>query len=151
MMLIELAREGFTNLTGIDYSANAIELSKQIAVDQELNITYKVLDLLNETEIQQHLGTEQFDIVHDKGTYDAISLHPKNPTEQRNLYIEFVHKITTENGLLILTCGNWTEDELCAMLSDKFVKHKTIPTPTFKFGNSVGSVVTQLVFKKKSI
>lgn len=147
-MLIELAREGYTNLTGIDYSSNAIELSKQIAADQNLDIRYHVLDLLDEHDIRQQLGDAKFDIVHDKGTYDAISLHPENPADKRAAYINHLHRITAENGLLILTSCNWTEDELCTSLATKFSKHALIPTPTFKFGGKVGSVVTQIVFKR---
>lgn len=62
MMLIELAREGYTNLTGVDYSPKAIELSKNIAKDQDISITYKVADLL-----QDKLDLGLFQIVHDKG------------------------------------------------------------------------------------
>lgn len=68
MMLIELAREGYTNLTGVDYSPKAIELSKNIAKDQDITITYKVADLLQDT--LEDLG--RFQIVHDKG---IISKH----------------------------------------------------------------------------
>lgn len=148
MMLVELHREGYRNLTGIDYSANAITLAKQIAADQNMNIAYEVLDLLDSNEIVQKFGTKTFDIVHDKGTYDAISLHPDNPAEKRAQYIANLFKLTSNNGLLILSSCNWTEAELCASLTGKFQLYKTIPTPTFKFGGSVGSVVTQIVFKK---
>lgn len=147
-MLIELAREGYNNLTGIDYSNNAIELSKQIAADQNLNINYHVLDLLAEHDIHKQLGNTRFDIVHDKGTYDAISIHPDNPAEKRATYIAHLHKMTAENGLLILTSCNWTEDELCTSLAMKFIKRALIPTPTFKFGGKEGSVVTQIVFQR---
>lgn len=64
MMLIELAREGFTRLTGVDYSPKAIELSQNIAKDQDIVIAYKVADLLD-AECCASLG--RFDIVHDKG------------------------------------------------------------------------------------
>lgn len=148
MMLIELWRENFKNLTGIDYSASAIELSKQIAADQNILIAYEVLDLLSSNEIKQRLGDKKFDIVHDKGTYDAVSLHPDDPAVKRNLYIENVYNITADDGLFILSSCNWTEDELCESLIGKFIKYKSIPTPTFKFGGKVGSVVTQTVFKK---
>lgn len=147
-MLIELAREDYTNLTGIDYSSNAIELSKSIAADQNLNIEYKVLDLLDSANITETLNDRQFDVVHDKGTYDAISLHPDDPTGKRNAYITNVHRITSENGLFILTSCNWTEDELNTHFDGRFIRHKLIPTPTFKFGGTTGSVITQVVFKK---
>lgn len=148
MMLVELYREGYKNLTGVDYSENAIELAKQIAADQDMQITYKVLDLLDDTDITEKFGNKQFDIVHDKGTYDAISIHPENPAEKRAAYIQNIHNLTSDNGLLILTSCNWTETELCTSLKGKFELYKIIPTPTFKFGGSTGSVVTQIVFKK---
>lgn len=68
-MLIELAREGFPNLTGVDYSDKAIELSQNIAKDQEIAITYRVADLLD-AECCVALG--RFDIVHDKGNYTPV-------------------------------------------------------------------------------
>lgn len=148
MMLIELAREDFSHLTGIDYSANAIDLSKSIAADQGLNIEYHVLDLLSKQNIDEVLPNRQFDIVHDKGTYDAISLHPDDPQSKRQAYIDNVHAMLDANGLFILTSCNWTEDELCTSFQGRFVKHKTIPTPTFKFGGKTGSVITQVVFKR---
>lgn len=148
MMLVELYREGYKHLTGVDYSASAVELAKQIAADQDMSIAYEVLDLLQRDEIVQTFGDKQFDIVHDKGTYDAISLHPENPAEKRAQYIDNLYNLTSKQGLLILSSCNWTENELCVSLSGKFELYKTIPTPTFKFGGSVGSVVTQVVFKK---
>lgn len=148
MMLIELYREGYKRLTGVDYSVNAINLSKRIADDQDIDITYEVLDLLSADEIKRLFGDKKFDVVHDKGTYDAISLHPDDPTEKRLKYIQNLYDITSNDGHLILSSCNWTEDELCKSLVGKFEIYKTIPTPTFKFGGKVGSVVTQVVFKK---
>lgn len=149
MILVELYREGYKHLTGADYSANAIDLAKQIAADQNMNITYTVLDLLNADEIKQKCNDKQFDVVHDKGTYDAISLHPENPSEKRAIYIQNLFNLTSDDGLLILSSCNWTESELRTSLNGKFEFYKIIPTPTFKFGGSVGSVVTQIVFKKR--
>lgn len=63
MMLIELAREGYSNLTGTDYSKHATELAAKIALDQELSITYKTLDILTNDILE--LGV--FKVVHDKG------------------------------------------------------------------------------------
>lgn len=148
MMLIELAREEYTKLTGIDYSASAIELSKCIAADQKLSIDYHVVDLLSSENIKGVLGDCQYDIVHDKGTYDAVSLHPDEPETKRKAYIDNVHRMLANEGLFILTSCNWTEDELCVSLAGHFTKHKIIPTPTFKFAGKTGSIITQIVFKK---
>lgn len=64
MLLIELAREGFKNLVGLDYSENAIDLAKNIAKDQELSIEYYLSNILDETDISRF---GKFLIVHDKG------------------------------------------------------------------------------------
>ncbi|XP_058124447.1 EEF1A lysine methyltransferase 2 [Anopheles ziemanni] len=147
MMLIELAREGYTKLTGIDYSPKAIELAKAICKDQSLAIDYKVVDLLSESEVNA-LGL--FKVVHDKGTYDAISLHPDDAKTMRNLYIDHVHQMLTDDGLFILTSCNWTESELVSSFGELFRLQTVIPTPTFKFGGKVGSVVTSVVFIKNT-
>lgn len=145
MLLIELAREGYTKLLGVDYSPKAVELASSIAKDQDLNISYEVADLMNVEECKK-LG--QFEIVHDKGTYDAISLCPDNPKQKRELYLESVSNMLTDKSLFIITSCNWTEDELLLSFNEKFMKTCTIPTPSFKFGGKVGSVVTSLVFRK---
>lgn len=151
MMLVELAREDYTNLMGIDYSLNAIELSKCIAADQDLDIEYAVLDLLSDENISEVLGERQFNIVHDKGTYDAVSLHPNDPSSKRQAYIHNVHNLLADDGLFILTSCNWTEDELHESFAGRFLKYKIIPTPTFQFGGKTGSVITQIVFKKVKV
>ncbi|KAH8279744.1 hypothetical protein KR054_003806 [Drosophila jambulina] len=145
MFLVGLANEGYLQLTGVDYSPKAVELAQNIARDNSLDISYKVADL---TQPQDDLGA--FDVVHDKGTYDAVSLCPENPKEKRSLYLATVEKLLrTSDSLFVITSCNWTEEELVASFGEKFVKHHTIPTPTFKFGGKVGSVVTSVVFKKR--
>lgn len=148
MMLIELAREGFTTLLGVDYSAQAIELASQIAKDQNLSdvIQYKQVDLLSETEVKA-LGI--FRILHDKGTYDAISLNPNDAKTKRNLYLRNLLTVMNEESFFIITSCNWTQSELVESFKDYFVLHAVIPTPAFKFGGKVGNVVTSLVFTGK--
>lgn len=146
MFLIELASEGYINLMGVDYSPKAIELASSIAKDQNHKIEYQVADLLNVDDCQK-LG--KFNVVHDKGTYDAISLNPDNPKEKRESYLECVRNMLDDNGIFVITSCNWTEEELVLSFNEKFVKFRTIPTPTFKFGGKVGSVITSMVFKKK--
>lgn len=148
MMLIELAREGYTNLTGMDYSATAIDLAQNIASDQDIEISYRVGDLLSDA-----FATEfgQFGVVHDKGTYDAISLHPDDSRGKREQYIANVHRLLADddaNAVLIVTSCNWTDTELCAAFAGRFEKIAAIPAPSFMFGGKVGSVVTSLVFRK---
>ncbi|XP_058460109.1 EEF1A lysine methyltransferase 2 [Malaya genurostris] len=146
MMLVEMAREGYSNLTGIDYSPKAVELAQAISKDQDVHITYKVADLLDKSNVTS-LGT--FKVVHDKGTYDAISLHPEDSKSMRQIYICNVHQLLQTDGLFILTSCNWTQMELVKSFEEHFSLHQVIPTPSFTFGGAVGNVVTSVVFKKK--
>lgn len=144
MMLIELAIEGFTNLTGVDYCENSIELSQKIAKDQKHEIQFKVVDLLSDDPVS-NLGS--FKVCHDKGTFDAVSLM-ENSKEKRTAYIRNVNRLLNSDGFFIITSCNFTEDELIKIFDGTFIKHELIPTQTFRFGGKIGSVVTSLVFKK---
>ncbi|EDW76663.1 uncharacterized protein Dwil_GK15575 [Drosophila willistoni] len=151
MFLVALANEGYKQLTGVDYSPKAIELAKNIAENLKLDINYSVADLTQSLDSQEQLDLGSFQVVHDKGTYDAISLCPDNPKEKRSQYLATVEKLLTDkDSLFIITSCNWTEEELEVSFGEKFVKYHTIPTPTFKFGGKVGSVVTSVVFKKNN-
>lgn len=144
MMLIELAQEDYTNLTGVDYSEKSVELAQRIATDQKHNITYKVADLLSDESIDQ-LG--KFKICHDKGTYDAVSLM-EGAKEKRLIYTKNVANLMEDDGVFIITSCNFTGDELIESFQGIFVKHALIPTQIFNFGGKSGSVVTSMVFKK---
>ncbi|XP_058831489.1 EEF1A lysine methyltransferase 2 [Topomyia yanbarensis] len=147
MMLVELAREGYSDLTGVDYSPRAIELAQAICTDQDMCITYKVVDLLDRTDVMT-LG--KFKIVHDKGTYDAISLHPEDSKSMRESYMQSVDQLLKDDGLFILTSCNWTQLELVKSFEKHFSLYQVIPTPSFTFGGTVGNVVTSVVFSKKT-
>lgn len=107
MILVELANEGFADLTGVDYSQKAVDLARMVLNDNNLsNVKLEVCDILNNT-----LPCD-FKVVHDKGTYDAISLSPDNSAAKRQTYIESIHRIISPGGYLVLTSCNWTKEEL---------------------------------------
>lgn len=109
MLLVDLAENGFKNLVGVDYSQKAINLANSVLKDSKVDcVKLQVCDILDET----NLLSNDFKLAHDKGTYDAISLHPENPKENRLKYIKNIHKILLPGGYLILTSCNWTKDEL---------------------------------------
>lgn len=146
-LLIDLAEEGFSNLYGVDYSQEAIDLANQIVKEKEYDIEYACADLCRVSN--EGLLTNKYNICHDKGTYDAISMCPENPTEKKNAYIKTVYQLLDINGSLIITFCNWTEEELLQQFEEYFEKVHTIPTPSFMFGGNVGSFVTTVVFKKR--
>lgn len=143
IMLVELARLGFENLLGVDYSEKAVVLAKEIASKENLTINYEVCDVL-----AGKLGENNFDVVLDKGTYDAVSLSP-TAKEDKKKYVKNVHDCLRKDGLLVLTSCNWTREELDGQFYELFEFFYEIPTPQFKFGGKVGSVVTCVVYKRK--
>lgn len=142
LLLVELARRGFLNLTGVDYSEKAIILAREVTEKFNLSgINYIVCDILQPT------FQNSFDVAVDKGTYDAISLNEN--TENRKKYVSNVCNILRANGLLIMTSCNWTKEELDQQFTEAFYSHQIIPTPQFQFGGNIGNVVTCVIYRKK--
>ncbi|XP_038600208.1 EEF1A lysine methyltransferase 2 isoform X2 [Tachyglossus aculeatus] len=146
VFLVELAKSGFSNITGIDYSPAAIQLSRSIIEKEGLaNVKLQVEDFLNPTS-----ELSKFGICVDKGTFDAISLHPDNATEKRKQYVKSLSRVLETGGFFLITSCNWTKDELLREFSEAgFEVLEELPTPTFLFGGSSGNSVTALVFQRK--
>lgn len=142
MLLVELATEGFENLTGLDYSENAVTLCKKVAEKHKMNINFMKCDILDSLN-------SVYDVILDKGTYDAISLS-KDSKANRTKYKQNVHCSLQVDGFFIIVSCNWTQDELVDFFKPNFSLMEIIPTPQFTFGGKVGNVVTICVFKKIS-
>lgn len=80
-----------------------------------LNYAYQVSNILQDDcsfdEVDSCSG-RQFDICHDKGTYDAVSLSPSDAKLQRSKYMESIERLCLAGGLYIITSCNWTREEL---------------------------------------
>jgi len=71
LFLQALAKKGFSDLTRTDYSEATVELAQNLAVrDGFTSINFLADDIL-ESKLQR-----QFRLINDKGTLDAIVLHP---------------------------------------------------------------------------
>ncbi|NXE12212.1 EFMT2 methyltransferase, partial [Lophotis ruficrista] len=145
VLLIELAKSGYTNLTGIDYSPSAIQLSEKVREKEGMsNIKLKVEDFL--TPSAELSG---FDICIDKGTLDAISLNPDNAVAKRKQYVRSLCSALKPEGFFLLTSCNWTKEELLNEFREGFEILEELPTPKFCFGGRIGNSVTALVFQRK--
>ncbi|KFW87970.1 Methyltransferase-like 10, partial [Phalacrocorax carbo] len=123
------AKSGYRNLTGIDYSPSAIQLSEKVREKEGMsNIKLKVEDFLAPSA-----ELSGFEICIDKGTFDAISLNPDN----------------AEEGFFLITSCNWTKEELLNEFREGFEILEELPTPKFCFGGRIGNSVTALVFQRK--
>ncbi|XP_037091565.1 EEF1A lysine methyltransferase 2-like [Pollicipes pollicipes] len=150
IFLVEMACAGYTNLTGVDYAEGAIQLARMVAQDKKVDVTFQAANFMSDlsgTELPACLQL-QYDVCHDKGTYDAISLSPERPREQRLRYLDSVRRLVRPGGLLLLTSCNWTADELVAHFCPAFSRHHTVPAPSFSFGGYTGSVVSTVVFRR---
>uniref|UniRef100_A0A8C5QXF1 EEF1A lysine methyltransferase 2 n=1 Tax=Leptobrachium leishanense TaxID=445787 RepID=A0A8C5QXF1_9ANUR len=92
-LLIQIAKQGYTNLTGIDYCSSAIDLSRSICEKEELSesVHLEVTDFLTTFS-----ASERFDVCLDKGTFDAVSLDPDGAAEMRRQYVQALcRKVST--------------------------------------------------------
>ncbi|XP_051234361.1 EEF1A lysine methyltransferase 2 [Dicentrarchus labrax] len=142
--LVELAKHGYTNLTGIDYSPASVKLARNVLQAEDLmDVTVKEVDFLNcEGELKG------FDVCIDKGTFDAISLTPDNAKEGKKLYVQAVKDVLKDKGFFAITSCNWTKEQLLDRFSEGFEFVQELPTPNFQFGGKTGNSVTALIFKR---
>lgn len=142
--LVELAKNGYKNLTGIDYSAASVELARSVLQAEDLtDVAVKEMDFLR---CQEEL--KGFDVCIDKGTFDAISLNPDNTNEGKRLYVQALKDVLKDNGFFAITSCNWTKEQLLDRFSEGFEFVQDLPTPTFQFGGKTGSSVAALIFKR---
>ncbi|XP_041645373.1 EEF1A lysine methyltransferase 2 [Cheilinus undulatus] len=144
--LVELAKHGYRNLTGIDYSPASVELAKNVLQAEDLSdVPVKEMDFLN-----CHGELKDFDVCIDKGTFDAISLNPDNTKEGKKLYVQALKDALKNEGFFAITSCNWTKEQLLDRFSEGFEFVQELPTPKFQFGGKTGSSVAALIFKRVS-
>lgn len=94
----------------------------------------------------------QFDVVLDKGTFDAVSLSDKMDGHGRRVcegYREKVEGLVKNGGLLLVTSCNWTEQELREWFEGGELNFMDrIEYPTFRFGGSAGQSVSSVCFQR---
>lgn len=139
---------------------------------KEKEVEFKVWDVLQgpladvraaPTEKTSAQGSERdqgWDLVLDKGTFDAVSLSGERDDKGRRVfegYGERVLQLLRTGGLFLVTSCNWTEEELRG-----WFETKTPPTPTgerlrlagriqypsFEFGGVRGQTISTLCFEK---
>ncbi|XP_075222558.1 EEF1A lysine methyltransferase 2 isoform X2 [Lycorma delicatula] len=92
-----------------------------------------------------------FKVAVDKGTYDAISLSPDDSNIKRCKYKTNVAKLICDNGFLIISSCNWTEQELIDYFKDYFDFTEAISPPkTFQFGGKTGNEYSTVVLQKRT-
>ncbi|KAF2201825.1 hypothetical protein GQ43DRAFT_440250 [Delitschia confertaspora ATCC 74209] len=149
-------------LVGVDYSAKSVALAKQIrdSKDEECgDIQFEEFDLLKQ-DAGEWSPEGGFDVVLDKGTFDAICLSEETDAEGRRIcegYRERVEKLVKSDGRFLVTSCNWTSDEIKGWFDresggqgkdGKFVFERAVKYPSFTFGGVEGQKVASLCFKR---
>jgi hypothetical protein len=101
-----------------------------------------------------------WDLVLDKGTFDAVSLSGEQDGQGRRVcegYGERVLQLLRPGGVFLVTSCNWTEAELRGWFEDKTQATEggarlrlagRIEYPSFSFGGVKGQTISTLCFKK---
>ncbi|RKF60060.1 Protein-lysine N-methyltransferase EFM4 [Erysiphe neolycopersici] len=144
-------------LMGVDYSEKSIEFARRIAAERKINsIEFKHWDIMNSEPsgtILEGQNVDGWDIVLDKGTFDAISLSSEIDADGRRIsenYRNRVLPLIKTGGILLITSCNWTEMELKSWFCGLGLKfHDRIEYQSFSFGGQKGQKVSSICFLKE--
>ena len=151
-------------MLGTDYSKKSIEFAKQVAENEGLGkgaegeVEFIEWDILKSdpSPLLRDLQANGWDIVLDKGTFDAISLSDESDAQGRRIvegYKERIVPLMRKGGRLLVTSCNWTEDELKGWFHDdeegglRF--EKEIEYRSFSFGGKKGQTISSCCFIKQ--
>ncbi len=152
-LLLQQSDEHSIHCIGLDYSSQSIDLAKMVhsKYDSISNIEWKCLNFL-ECDVSSLLKDEKVIVFHDKGTFDAISLH-ENKEQYKQMYksqiskaIEYGKEHDQHIALFITSC-NYASDELKKEFDFLSIVEE-IEYPVFEFGGSKGSSVVSILFSK---
>jgi len=148
----------FRHIIGSDYSPNSVEHAKAVLKSQcsteGLDDGSYEMDVVLDDATHTQLSESSFDLVVDKGTYDAIYLLPGTPEERNDAlrrYREGVQRVLRkgEGKYFVITTCNFTRDEIITQFSDVFAYYRHVDYPVLEFGGHKGSTNATVVFVHK--
>lgn len=150
-------------MVGVDYSAKSVELCRRLARargvslgEGEGEMEFVEWDVLRSTPLPEWVRSG-FDVVLDKGTFDAVSLSAEVDGRGRRVcegYREKVEGLVRRGGLLVVTSCNWTEEELVGWFEGGDGEGGLevcgrVEYPVFRFGGVEGQSVQTVVFRRR--
>ena len=157
-MLFRLREEGGFEgpMLGVDYCAPSIELARKIATGKGLDeVEFREWNIMQDPLLEEWRGG--FDVVLDKGTFDAISLSEEEDEHGRRLcegYKERIERLVKRNGYFVVTSCNWTKYELKNWITGVADSGyglevcSEVSYPTFSYGGQIGQSISTLCFQK---
>ena len=159
-------------MVGVDYSAASVELARRVAGERGMGprgekgeVRFEEWDIMKEEPgewcpfVDGGAGERGFDVVLDKGTFDAISLCEERDGRGRRVcegYRDRVVGLVRKGGYLLVTSCNWTEGELRGWFEGKgegggeLEFWGRVKYPSFMFGGRTGQSISSVCFKKMS-
>lgn len=145
-------------MMGTDYSLKSVEFAARLAASKGAEagkIEFVHTDIMKDDPKEKILtGTNAngWDVVLDKGTFDAISLSSELDTQGRRIGESYKNKIiplVREGGFFVVTSCNWTEEELVGWFDgDGFTKVGAVEYRSFSFGGKKGQTISTICFRK---
>ena len=149
-------------MLGVDYSEKSVEFAKRIAVDNNLGekeVDFKWWDIMSQAPSNILTGQQEngWDVILDKGTFDAISLSEEKDAQGRRIcegYKERIVPLMRKGGIFLVTSCNWTPQELKGWFEGGEGEAKLsvvgeIAYRSFKFGGAVGQTISSVCFQKE--
>ncbi|GMK58327.1 hypothetical protein CspeluHIS016_0503590 [Cutaneotrichosporon spelunceum] len=156
------------HLTGLDYSPGAVQLGASVEVARRAAIAEGDEDVLDPDDVVNPATCEwrvadllrddiedEWDLVMDKGTFDALALSQEPVAEKggrlpSRVYPEQVARLVKPGGFFLITSCNFTEDEVKHRFGGGLglTFHSSVPHPSFSFGGKTGQTVCTVAFQK---
>ncbi|RMD43463.1 hypothetical protein DV735_g1657, partial [Chaetothyriales sp. CBS 134920] len=166
-------------LVGVDYSEASIALARRLwteiqdsgeaEVGKGTTVEFHVFDITRDTASSQPWWPSSsssadpggFDLVLDKGTFDAISLS-SDTVDGRKVYEIYPSKVlgmVKPGGFFLITSCNWTEGEVVQRFCNentariegteaRFEVFHKIKYPVYSFGGQQGQGVASVCFRR---
>lgn len=147
-------------MLGVDYSERSVEFAREIAAQRGLgseaaDVEFRLWDIMKQDPngvVLEGANEEGWDVVVDKGTFDAISLSEEKDQQGRRIcegYKERAVPLIRDGGILLVTSCNWTEEELRAWFEGGELEYvDTIKYKSFSFGGQKGQTISSICLRK---
>lgn len=173
--LFELKLEGEYpgQMVGVDYSQGSIDLSrrlwtKYIEQQEEADDAHQLGEIIfarfdimqDDPSSQSWWPGDGFDLVVDKGTFDAVSLSDEMTTVRGKevriceAYPAKAARMVKPGGYLLITSCNWTEEEVVRWFTqgadaDGVLQvYGRVRYPVYEYSGAKGSSVASVCFRK---
>lgn len=165
-MLFALRDAGFAGrMVGVDYAAASVELCRRLAGARGYGgggeekgkgrmVEFTAWDILRHRPLPGWFDAEGqgFDVVLDKGTFDAVCLSDELDARGRRVcegYRARVEGLVRTGGLFVVTSCNWTEEELRGWFEGGTLEVcGRVEYPVFMFGGGTGQSVQSVCFRR---